>query len=188
MIDPTEAVLSYLVLPLWLAAGVADWLCHRASDIAHTAGPKESLIHLLMFAEVALPLLACLFMEIDALVIAIMIASFLGHELTALWDVSYAVTRREVTPIEQHVHSFLEIMPLMALLLVALLHRSQATALFGWGEEAARFELNWKRPSLPIPYVVAVLTASLFLEILPYLEELVRGIRARHRHTEQENQ
>lgn len=177
--DAAQAILCCVVLPLWLAAGVADWFCHRASDIAHTAGPRESLIHLLMFGEVAVPLLACLFFEIDALVILVMIAAFFAHEATALWDVSYAVTRRRVSPLEQHVHSFLEMMPLMALLLVCLLHWEQALALFGLGDEPARFALLRKEPPLPEAFVIAILAASLLLEILPYLEELARGLRAR---------
>jgi hypothetical protein len=71
------------------------------TDIEHTTGAKVSLIHLLMFGEVALPLLAGLFLEINALIIALMIVAFLAHEVTALWDVSYAVTRRYVSPVEQ---------------------------------------------------------------------------------------
>ena len=35
--DPTILLLLYFVMPLWLLAGFADWLCHRRSDIAHTA-------------------------------------------------------------------------------------------------------------------------------------------------------
>jgi hypothetical protein len=49
--DPTVLILMYFVLPLWLIAGFADWLCHRASHIESTTGAKESLIHLLMFVE-----------------------------------------------------------------------------------------------------------------------------------------
>jgi hypothetical protein len=30
----TIAVLMYFVLPVWLAAGFADYLCHRAANIA----------------------------------------------------------------------------------------------------------------------------------------------------------
>jgi hypothetical protein len=51
--DPTVLILMYFVLPVWLLAGFADWLCHRASHIETTTGPKESLIRLLMFAEAA---------------------------------------------------------------------------------------------------------------------------------------
>jgi hypothetical protein len=176
--DPTEAILLYFIIPIWFLAGVADWFCHRASDIEHTTGAKESLLHLLMYAEVAIPLLACLFLEINALVIMIVIVAFLIHEATALWDVSYAVTRRRVSPVEQHVHSFLEMIPLMAGSFVVVLHWPQFLALFGLGAEQARFTLEWKADPLPIAYIAVLLTTAFLLELLPYLEELWRGLRA----------
>jgi hypothetical protein len=174
----TQLVLMYFVLPLWLAAGFADYLCHRASNIATTSGAKESLLHLLQFAEMAVPILAAIFLEINALILVMMIVAFLLHEATALWDVSYAAATREVTPIEQHVHSFLEMLPLMGLVLVAVLHWGQFLALFGLGSEPARFTLALKPDPLPWTYVVSVLVAVLLFEILPYAEELVRGLRA----------
>lgn len=177
MTDPAVAVLLYFILPLWLVAGFADWLCHRATKIEATTGAKESLIHLLMFAEIGVPLLAALFLEINALIIALMIVAFLAHEATALWDVSYAVTRREVTPFEQHVHSFLEMLPLMGAAFVAVLHWPQFLALFGAGPEPARFDLTWKQEPLPVAYIASVLAAALLFELLPYLEELWRGLR-----------
>ena len=45
--DPTQALLLYFIMPLWFLAGLADWLCHRATDIEHTTGTKETLLHLL---------------------------------------------------------------------------------------------------------------------------------------------
>lgn len=179
MDDPVRLLLLYFILPLWFAAGFADYLCHRATDIAHASGPKESLLHLLMFGEIAVPLLMCLFLEINALVFAVMIVAFLAHEATALWDVSYAIERRYVSPLEQHVHSFLEMIPLMAGAFVAVLHWSQLLALFGLGSEPARFALEWKSDSLPVGYLVTVLSAALLFELLPYLEELWRGWKAR---------
>jgi hypothetical protein len=174
-----QATLLYFILPLWLAAGLADYLCHRASAIAQTSGYKESLLHLLMFAEVALPLLAALFFEINALVILLMIAGFVLHQLTALWDVSFAIDKRNVTPIEQHVHSFLEMLPLMGTIIVVILHWPQFLALFGAGPEAARFTLALKPEPLPWSYVFGFLVAVLLFEVLPYVEELVRGLRAK---------
>jgi len=58
--DPIVLILMYFLLPVWFGAGFADWLCHRASHIETTTGAKESLIHLLMFAEVGVPLLAAI--------------------------------------------------------------------------------------------------------------------------------
>lgn len=176
--DPTALILMYFVLPLWFAAGVADWLCHRATHIETTTGAKESLLHLLMFAEIGAPLLAAIFLEVNALVIAVMILAFLLHEATALWDVRYALTAREVSPIEQHVHSFLEMIPLMAILLVVSRHWGQFLALFGLGDELARFDLAWKREPLPTAYIVVVMSVALVFDLVPYLEELRRGLAA----------
>jgi hypothetical protein len=159
-------------------AGFADWLCHRASHIETTSGAKESLLHLVMFAEIGLPLLAAMFLDINGLIIAFMIVMFLVHEATALWDVSYATTLRTVTPIEQHVHSFLEIIPLMAIVSVVSLHWYQFLAMFGAGREPLRTDLSWKPEPLPILYIAGILSIVLLFELLPYLEEFWRGLRA----------
>ena len=176
--DIVRSMLMYFILPLWLAAGFADWLCHRASNIATTSGPKESLLHLLQFAEMAVPVLAALFLEINALIIAIMIVCLVLHEATAIWDVRYASATREVSPTEQHVHSFLEMLPLMGLLMIIVLHWPQFLALFGASTEPARWDLVWKQEPLPVVYIAAVLLAVLVFELLPYVEELIRGLRA----------
>jgi ABC-type spermidine/putrescine transport system permease subunit I len=181
--DPSAAqnVLMYFVLPVWLAAGFADYLCHRAADIEHTSGVKETLLHLAQFAEMAIPTLAAIFLEINALIIAIMIVALIVHHATAIWDVSYAYRTREVTPTEQHVHSVLEMLPLTALLVVITLHWQQFLALFGFGSQPAEFALRLKEPPLPWLYVTVILSIVLLFEVLPYLEELVRGLRAKRR-------
>jgi len=45
----------YFVIPVWLAAGIADWFCHRRSNISTTSGAKESFIHLLILTGVKTP-------------------------------------------------------------------------------------------------------------------------------------
>jgi hypothetical protein len=158
--DVIRSVLMYFVLPLWLFAGFADYLCHRASHIATTSGPKESLIHLLMLAEIGIAVTAAMTFEINAAII---------------------VLKREVTPIEQWVHSYLGVLPLLSLLMVVVLHWSQFLALFGFGTEAPRFDIVWKDPPLPWGYVLPIIAATVVFEILPYVEELARGLRARLR-------
>ncbi|MET3840497.1 hypothetical protein [Bradyrhizobium sp. OAE829] len=54
-----RAMLMYFVLPLWLAA-------HRATQIEKTSGWKESVLHIAQFAEMAVPVLAALFLEITS--------------------------------------------------------------------------------------------------------------------------
>jgi hypothetical protein len=175
--DVVRNLLMYFLLPLWLAAGFADYLCHRAAHIERTSGWKESGLHLLQFAEMAIAVLAALLFEINAGVFLLMIVCLVLHEATAIWDVSYAVARREVTATEQHVHSFLEMLPLMGLLMVAALYWDQFIALFGFGEP--RFELAMKPEPLPWLYVVVMLGLTLLFEVLPYVEELLRGLRHR---------
>ncbi len=174
----TRRFLLYFIVPLWQMAGIADWICHRATNIEGTTGAKESLMHLLMLAEVSIPVLAGFYLEITAPVAALMILAFVLHDATALWDVSYAVTRREVTPIEQHVHSFLEMVPLMAISFITVLHWPQFSALFGVGRESADLAVRFKDEPLPPHYVPAALGSMLFFEVLPYLEELARTLIA----------
>jgi hypothetical protein len=172
-----RGMLMYFVLPLWLAAGFADYLCHRATHIEKTSGWRESILHLAQFAEMAVPVLAALFLEITSGVIVVMMVFLVLHEATAIWDVRYASTRREVSPTEQHVHSFLEMLPLTGLLLVIALHWPAFAALFGYGTPDFSFTL--KRAPLPLSYIFTMLALTALFEVLPYLEELLRGLRYR---------
>src|SRR5262245_25584503 len=176
--DLIASCLMYFVVPLWIAAVFADWLCHRASHIEQNAGPRESLLHLLLLGESSIPVLAALFLDINAGVIALALTALLLHQVTAMADVEYATTIRFVSPNEQHVHGFLEVLPLMATVLVVILHWPQFLSLFGLGPERAEFSLRWKTPPLPLAYLVAVLAAIFVLNVAPYLEELWRCLRA----------
>lgn len=133
-----------------------------------------------MLAEVGIPLLAALFLEINALILGLMIAAFFIHEATALWDVSYAVSKRWVSPLEQHVHSFLEMLPLMAICIVSLTHSSQWMALFGFGSEHAHFTVAFKADRLPVNYLAGFLFCATVFNVLPYLNELWRGMKAKN--------
>lgn len=177
----TRLYLLYLVLPLWLLAGLSDYLCHRASDIAHTSGWRESVIHAVMLAEAGAAVLLGLFFEINALVIACMILAFVLHEATSLYDLSYAWKHREVTPVEQHVHNYLVLIPFMAMSFAIVLHWPQALAIFGFGPAPADWSLRLKSDPLPGGYLAAILSAILVFEILPYAEELLRTVRAARR-------
>ena len=130
-----------------------------------------------MLAEVGVPVVAAIFCEITAPLFGLMIAAFFAHEATALWDVTYADARHHVTPLEQHVHSFLEIVPLLAMLLAAIPHWPQFLALFGRGEEPADFRLRPKEWPLPPAYAPAVAGSLLLFETVPYLEELWSCLR-----------
>ena len=57
------------IMPAWLIASYADYLYHRAIGIERTSGVGESLLHLLQFADVGLPLLSALFLEVNTTVL-----------------------------------------------------------------------------------------------------------------------
>jgi hypothetical protein len=173
----TRNAIQYFLIPIWTAAGIADWWCHRRTKIEQTTGAKETLLHLLMLLEAGIPVTAGLLLEINPPVLAVMIAAFFLHEATAMWDVTYAVTRREVRPIEQHVHSFLEMVPLNAVTLVSLLHWPELKALLGL-RIAAPSALRLKQDPLAGGYIAGTLATMLLLEVLPYVEELARDWRA----------
>lgn len=168
-------LLMFVVLPVWIAAGLADYFCHRASRIAETSGARESLLHLLQFFLIGLPVILTLFLDVNAGLFLLMAICILSHHAAAYVDVRYANSRREVTPLEQMIHSFLEVIPIAACLLLAVLYWPQLQALLGMGGEPARFAPE-PRP-LPWAYTVSILGSAFFFNLVPYLEELWRCLR-----------
>ncbi|MCW2526418.1 MAG: diguanylate cyclase/phosphodiesterase [Pseudonocardiales bacterium] len=171
----TRRYLLYGVLPAWFIPGLLDWRMHRQTRIEETSGLRESMIHTLMMAEVGLPILGGLLLQINRRVLAVMAGAALAHEATAIWDVRTAYdSTREVTPAEQHIHSFLESLPFTALAALACLHwdelrRPAPTA--PW--------LQRKDPPLAPGYIATILAAIGGFIALPYGEELLRCWRRR---------
>jgi hypothetical protein len=165
------AYLGLFLLPLWLAAGVADYLCHRRTEIERTSGLHESLLHALQALQVGIALLAGLFLEITTLVAAVMIVAVVAHSATAYWDLAWTTGRRHISPFEQFVHGFLEWIPIVAVSVAIMLHWDQVAA--------GSFELRWKEDPLPPRYVAMILAAVLAILLPPLLEELWRTWRQR---------
>jgi hypothetical protein len=168
----------YFLFPLWLVAGIADYLCHRRTSIEHTAGLGESKLHVLQAIEIAIPLLAGLFLEINTLVLIAMIAFVLMHSLTAMWDTVFTNPKRYISPFEQNVHSHLEYVPIIAVSLLVLLHWSSFIALFGLGPQAPSFELRPKAHPVPAGIVITVLAAIFVVQGALLFEEAWRCWRA----------
>ena len=180
MIIPAFLVRQYLlyfVLPMWLLAGLIDYFLHKRTHIEDNAGTKESLLHMLQLGEAGIPVVLGLIFDINALIILMMLIALVLHEITALWDVTYAHTRRYIGPFEQHVHSFMEILPIMAVSFVTVLYWDQFLALFGMGTQPARFEFRLKPDPLPTSYLIALFTSIVFFIVLPYSEELWRCMK-----------
>jgi hypothetical protein len=176
--DLIHGFILLVLLPVWLGVGLVDWNCHRKAGVEASPGPKESLLHLALSGEAAVAVLAGILFDINALVLAVMIGAFVLHEITTNIDVHIAYPARAITTTEMRAHDYLTAIPFAALCLVLATHSGQALALLGLGAEAPDWGLRWKTPSLPWGYILGWNAAALLFNILPYSEELLRGLRA----------
>ncbi|GHE56966.1 diguanylate cyclase [Streptomyces capitiformicae] len=181
--EVTTRYLLYGLLPSWFVPGVADWMMHRRTRIEETAGTKESLIHSLMMTEVGVPIALTLRYEINPLLLSVQLAGAAAHEATALWDVRTAVdSDREVKPIEQHIHSFLESLPFGALAALMCLRNDQVESLLRGGRgDPDAWRLVPRRRPLSRGYLTGIGLAIGACVLLPYGEELLRCVRAARR-------
>jgi hypothetical protein len=179
MEDAARQLLMYVVYPLWVGSGLADWACHRATRIAQTSGLRENLLHVLMFAEMGVAVLAMALLEVNAAVLLLVAAAIVVHELTVWVDLRYSVPRRQVRPVEQMVHSAQEWLPFCALVLLVLMAWNQALALVGLGAAAPDLGLRLKSRPWPAPALVAGLLLAALANALPLAQETWACWRAR---------
>jgi hypothetical protein len=162
-------LLVWAIYPVWLAAGFLDYLSHRRTHIDRTSGPTESWLHLAQFASLALPLVLVVFLQVTPLVIMIVAGSIVLHTALSIADVSYTDGRRYISPIEQHAHAFMVVLPVVAAAIVALLNWSSI------------FDSAWVlRPkSTPLSVAAAYLLVGSYLVLAgaPIVEELIRTSR-----------
>ncbi|MBY4896075.1 diguanylate cyclase [Cupriavidus sp. AU9028] len=184
MPEAVQLILLYVLIPVWLLAGLGDWACHRRDRIEQTVGVNESWLHLLMLVEVGVPILLALFFEISTLVLWLMLAALVLHALTAWWDVHYTFGKRRIGPTEQHMHGLLEVLPATAFFLVAVSHPQAFLAMADAG--AADMGLRWKTDGPSGATRGLLLAAMIAFGVLPFVEEFVRCWRWRQRRRRQE--
>jgi hypothetical protein len=77
--------------------------------------------------EIAVPVTLGLWLEPTLPVLLFMAFAVLAHMLTTWWDTSLAQPRRYIAPLEQQIHGWLEMLPVFALVSVALLNAGELT-------------------------------------------------------------
>jgi hypothetical protein len=154
----------WVLLPVWLIAGVADYGLHRRTSIETTSGFTESKLHVLQAAQIGALLFLGLFLESTTLVLWLMVLLVIAHTLTALWDSTWTAPRRLISPLEQHVHSHLEYIPMIAVSLLVLMYWDQPSDL----------SLRWRNPMLPLPYLLGVLIPIFLVQGVLLAEETWR--------------
>lgn len=179
--DANRRFLLYGVLPLWVVPAVADWAMHRRTRIEETSGAKESAVHALMMTEAGIPVTMGLLARVNPLVLTVMGGAALAHSATALWDVTLATGEREIHPVEQHIHSFLEVLPLTAMAFTACLHSDEVHATLRGGRGREDWRLLPKGRPLSAGYLAALAAVIGAGVALPYAEEMRRCLRAARR-------
>lgn len=126
-----------------------------------------------------MPITLALLCEINPLVLTVILGSIAAHEATALWGVTTAEhSGRRVTTWEQHMHSFLESMPIMAASALGCLHWRQTRELIGGARSRDAWRLRWKKRPLPTGSLAVVGAGVIAAIAVPYGEELARCVKA----------
>lgn len=175
-------LLGWVILPAWLLAGVGDYIAHARMDIAHTSGVVESTLHLVQTAEIGIPLLALLFFDANALVLAVLVAGVAAHSLTAWLDLHWTTPRRRIPVGEQLLHAFLYVLPITALAIVVVLHWPAWLDLVRPAMASpGSWRLQPRDPPFDATIVAAVIGAGVVLGVMPGLVEFARTLAARRR-------
>jgi hypothetical protein len=171
-----ESLLTGLVLyfafPLWLLAGFIDYLCHRATDIEHTSGVRESRLHVVQYVQILAAAAFTVLFKINLLVVAIVIAIVAAHTFTGARDVFQTAQRRYISPLEQLVHSYLEVLPIVGAALLVVAWSAGAGAAHAKGVTIA-LQLKSREEQLS-PKVLAWVAVGMFFAGLAVFEEFRR--------------
>ncbi|WP_129781622.1 hypothetical protein [Peristeroidobacter soli] len=165
-----ENLLWWGIYPLWLLAGAGDYLCHRRTDIEHTSGSVESWFHVLQFLTLLVAIAAGALLETNVWVFGVMVVGVLAHTALAHLDVSYTDGQRYISPFEQLIHGFMDVLPLVAVAIFGVLHWQEIGAGLN-GASLAAVPADAGR--------VLLLASFIGLAGVPILEELARTLRHR---------
>jgi hypothetical protein len=167
MRDGLSALLLWGIYPAWLLAGAGDYFCHRRTDIERASGTVESWLHLAQFGCLVVAFACALLLKIGAAVFVLMVVLVLTHSVLSYIDVRYTDGRRCILPIEQTIHGFMDVLPLVAVALLGVQH---------WPEIRGGSMTVAPLPSIDLPRVLLLLS-FVVLAGLPIVEELLRCFR-----------
>ncbi len=169
--DATPALLAYAAYIAWLVAGLCDFLCHRHTDLPRTSGLAESRLHLLQLALIGGGVVLALAFAPGAELAATLCIVALAHAVSGYLDTRSAFPRRVILPVEQHVHSVLDMAPLIALFLWLVVN---------WPAIADGGGFQLRQPALPAAIWLAMLAPAALLCVLPAAFEFRAAWACRH--------
>lgn len=157
--------LAYVIYLVWLGFGCVDFAIHRRTALALTSGLRESALHGLQMLLVGAGVLLWAALDSSRAVAALLGCIAAAHAAAAYADTVVAVQERRVTPLEQHVHSVLDIAPWTFVGYAA------------WTADPT-WTLTWQPQ--PLWVWVALVLPTLPTVLLPWMAEFRAAWLARH--------
>lgn len=185
MLDTSQLLINcllYIMLPLWVIAGFADWCCHRATNIENTSGIAESLMHSVMGIQIGIPIYLCLIFEVNILILLICFLAWVLHEIVAHWDIVYASPKRKIGVWEMQAHSYLATLPTYMILMIGIINWHVVIKLFNWETQG-----QWTFTPISVPhggesYLPSYALFMAIVGVLPYAEENIRCLYTAYKH------
>lgn len=170
----TELWLAYCGYLVWLAVGLGDFICHWRTDLRYTSGIAESATHLVQLALLGAAVVLVLAFEAGRSMVLLMLALVLAHAVVGYLDTRIAFGRRRVLlPVEQHIHSVLDMAPIIAFAWIVI-STWPAAINGGW-------PLEPRRPLPSTAVWLAVLIPPALLCAIPALVEFRAAWRVGHK-------
>lgn len=162
----TEICLMYGAYLVWLGAGLGDFVMHWRTDLRHTSGVAESASHLAQLALLGTGIVVGLGFEVGPAIAALLAIIVATHACIGYIDSRIAFgTHRILFPVEQHLHSILDMAPIIALgLLLTLTWPAVVAGEHGWMPVL-------RRPALPFSVWFWVIAPAVGLCVVPALME-----------------
>jgi hypothetical protein len=159
------ALIGYAFYPAWVLGGALDYLCHRRTAIERTAGFAESLYHLGEFVTIAIIVLAMALFEASLTIFIVLITAVVLHTTLSYLDVKFTERRRYISPLEQHAHALMNVIPLAAVAVLIVLE---------WPNAAQTWAVELRSPMLGTAKLLAILVTLLIGAGGLVIEELWR--------------
>jgi hypothetical protein len=168
VLSPLKILLATLC-SFWLVAGLIDYACHRRTHIELTSGVGESLLHVAQFLALGFSLLFAIGTTVTPLSFTWIVVGVTVHAVLAFVDVAYTDQRRRISPLEQQVHGYLDVLPLVGMGLFAVDQWGDVAG----GSRPMQWTLGDNRAALIGLGIYVVLVGA------PIVEELLRTMRYR---------
>ena len=134
---------------------------------------KESMFHWLLLAEGAIALFTALMYLPSKALVSCLMAVWILHQLTTWLELRYVIAQRLISPIEQMLHSFLEVIPFALVLIVGVVAMIQEPPGLVTGWSFIRRDLSQSAMA-----EISIWVALVFCFILvPFVEESNRCFR-----------